>query len=287
MLVGVLAICGVPGFSGFFSKDAVLYETLSAGHPWLYAVGVITAGITAYYMFRLLFVTFFGAYRGDVDPSDLGIRHPELAGMPEATFGAQTPHAQHEAHHAHMPGPIMNVPVGVLMIPTVAFGWLAIGGNNSPWERFFGQLFAGGAKVETVAPALSEGLSTVLVFVLVAIGFAIAYVRYGTAGAREHAVERLRTESVRMPPVLSNAFYFDAAIDALFVRPSQSLGRFLGRIVDPMVLDGAVREAAIVAIALGNRFRMLQTGLLRGYALTIVVGVVCVIAYYAAIGAGR
>ena len=61
MLIGVLAICGVPGFSGFFSKDAVVYGALETGHPWLYAVGVITAGITAYYMFRLLFVTFFGA----------------------------------------------------------------------------------------------------------------------------------------------------------------------------------------------------------------------------------
>ena len=80
MFVGVLAICGVPGFSGFFSKDAVIYGALASGHPWLYAVGVITAGITAYYMFRLLFVTFFGSYRGDVDPSELGIRHPELAG---------------------------------------------------------------------------------------------------------------------------------------------------------------------------------------------------------------
>ena len=73
MLVGVLAICGVPGFSGFFSKDAVVYGALASGHPWLYAVGVVTAGITSYYMFRLLFVTFFGTYRGDVDPSALGI----------------------------------------------------------------------------------------------------------------------------------------------------------------------------------------------------------------------
>src|SRR3984885_13408017 len=76
MTLGVLSICGIPGFSGFFSKDAVVYGALETGHPWLYAVGVITAGITAYYMFRLLFVTFFGPYRGDVDPSDLGIRPP-------------------------------------------------------------------------------------------------------------------------------------------------------------------------------------------------------------------
>src|SRR5579884_2993956 len=82
-------------------------------------------------------------------------------------------------------------------------------------------------------------------------------------------------------------FYFDAAIDALFVRPAQLLGRIFGGIVDPLVLDGAVRELVVIAVAFGNRFRTLQMGLLRGYALTIVIGVVCVIAYYAVVGASR
>jgi NADH-quinone oxidoreductase subunit L len=278
MLIGVLAICGIPPFSGFFSKDAVVYGALERGHPYLYAIGALTAALTAYYMFRLIFVTFFGTYRGEVDPSDLGIRHPELAGTPQ--------HAATDAHHAHAPGPVMNVPVAILMIPTTAFGWLAIG-PDSPWERFFGQLFQGGTHVETFTAPFSEGISTLIVLALVLIGIAIAYFRYGTGPAREHAVERLRTESVRMLPVLTNAFYFDAAIEALFVRPSQALGRFLERVVDPLVIDGAVREAAIVAVALGNRFRQMQGGLVRGYALTIVVGVVCIIAYYAIVGAGR
>jgi NADH-quinone oxidoreductase subunit L len=283
MLIGVLAICGVPPFSGFFSKDAVIYGALERGHPYLYAIGALTAAITAYYMFRLIFVAFFGPYRGNVDPSDLGIRHPELAGTP--AHGAQAPHAG-QAHEPHRPGAVMNVPVALLMIPTVAFGWLAIG-SNSPWARFFDQLFLGGTSVETVVPPIGEGLSSALVFALVVIGFAIAYLRYGTAAARRASVERLRTESVRMPPVLANAFYFDAAIDALFVRPAQLLGRIFGGIVDPLVLDGAVRELVVIAVAFGNRFRTLQMGLLRGYALTIVIGVVCVIAYYAVVGASR
>ena len=68
MLIGVLSICGIPGFSGFFSKDEVIYGALAHGHPWLYAVGIVTAGITAYYMFRMLFVTFLGDYRGNGRP---------------------------------------------------------------------------------------------------------------------------------------------------------------------------------------------------------------------------
>jgi NADH-quinone oxidoreductase subunit L len=282
ILVGVLAISGIPPFSGFFSKDPVIYGTLEHGHPYLYAISALTAAITAYYMFRLVFITFFGPYRGDVDPSDLGIRHPELAGLP-ASAGAGP---AHEGQHAHAPGPIMNVPVGILMIPTTAFGWIAVG-PNSPWETFFGQIFAGGTSVESVAAPISEGVSSIIVFILVLAGIAVAYARYGTASAQEHSVERLRSESVRMPPILSHAFYFDAAIDVLFVRTAQAAGTFFDRVLDPMVIDGAVREVVIIAASLSKRFRMLQAGLLRGYALTIVVGVVCVLAYYAIVGAGR
>ena len=113
MLTGVLSICGVPGFSGFFSKDQVIYGALEHGHPWLYAVGILTAGITAYYMFRLLFVTFFGEYRGEVDTS-----------------------------HLHRPGWIMNAPVAILVIPTVAVGGALMSGEDSPWARYFAPLFA-------------------------------------------------------------------------------------------------------------------------------------------------
>src|ERR1700716_1774767 len=133
MLTGVLAISGVPGFSGFFSKDAVVYGALETGHPWLYAIGVITAGITAYYMFRLLFVTFFGAYRGNVDPSDLGIRHPELAGT-AAMASSSGHHPEEEEPHHHAPSWLMSGPVAILILPTIAIGWLDFGGD-CPGEK--------------------------------------------------------------------------------------------------------------------------------------------------------
>ena len=101
MLTGVLSICGVPGFSGFFSKDEVIYGALQHGHPWLDAIGIVTAGITAYYMFRLLFVAFLGEYRGEA--------------------------------HVHTGGAgawIMNAPVAILVVPSVA-----IGGGAAVWRR--------------------------------------------------------------------------------------------------------------------------------------------------------
>ncbi len=273
MLTGVLAICGIPGFSGAFSKDAVIYGALAHGHPWLYAIGLITAGITAYYMFRMIFLTFFGSYRGDVDPSELGIRHPELAGTPA--------HDEHEPHeHDHAPAWIMAVPVGLLIVPTVFAGWLMFG-EHSWWSQFFSAQFA---PEHTVATPVSDVMTTVFAVAAVLAGFAIAYLRYGAPAAMEHAIERLRTETVRMPGALANALYFDAALDALFVRTSQLLGTLFGRLIDPLVIDGGVREVALSARWLGTLVRSFQTGLVRAYALILVIGVACFVAYYAIAG---
>jgi NADH-quinone oxidoreductase subunit L len=112
-------------------------------------------------------------------------------------------------------------------------------------------------------------------------------VRYGSSTALAGAVERLRGETVHMPPVLVNAFYFDAAIDALFVRPAIAVGGWFGRVVDPHVIDAGVREASISANWLGHLFRSFQTGLVRAYALTIVLGAACFVVYYAIAGGGR
>ncbi|MBV8531867.1 MAG: NADH-quinone oxidoreductase subunit L [Candidatus Eremiobacteraeota bacterium] len=253
MLTAVLSICGVPGFSGFFSKDQVIYGALQHGHPWLYAVAILTAGITAYYMFRLLFVTFLGEYRGDL-----------------------------ETQHLHAPGWIMNVPVAILVVPSVAIGAaLMYGGENSPWSRFFAAQFAQQPALAHGAPAISEGATSALVFVLVLLGFAVAWWRYATENAQRNAAERLSGESLRMPAMLTNLFYVDDAIAAIFVRPAQFLGRAFGQVVDPHVIDGAVRDVAFWATWLGALARSIQTGFVRAYALILVFGAACFIVYYA------
>ena len=270
ILTGVLSICGTPGFSGFFSKDRVIYGVLQHGHPWLYAVGILTAGLTAYYMFRLLFITFLGEYRGGVDPLELGMRRAE----PVAT----------SAHAEHAPGWIMAVPVGILIVPTIAIGWLMFGGESSPWDRYFAPQFAAQA---FPVPAISEVATSGIVLVLVLAGLGVAWWRYATRAAQADAVERLRREAVHMPAVLTNLFYVDAVIDAIFVRSSQLLGTLFGRVGDPVIVDGAVREAALGARWLGVLVQSLQTGLVRAYALVLVFGAACFIVYYALAGAAR
>jgi len=288
MGTGVLAIMGIPGFSGFFSKDQVIYGALAHGYPWLYALGIVTAGITAYYMCRMLFITFLGTYRGEIDPSDLGIRHPELAGTPH---GADRPKAEREGfghsqtHHGIHTAPnyFMVVPVAILIVPTIGIGWLMFGGENSAWAHFFAQQFTHPVLAQT---AISEGMTAIITLVVVLAGIGVAYWRYATAQAQAGAVERLRTESVKMPGFLTHAFYFDAALDLLFVRTSQLLGTFISRFVDPHLIDGAVREAVFSAQWLGALTRSFQTGLLRAYALFLVFGVACFIIYYAVVAGG-
>jgi NADH-quinone oxidoreductase subunit L len=272
MLTGVVAISGIPFIgSGFFSKDLVIYGALVHGHPLLYAVGIVTAGITAYYMCRMLFITFLGEYRGGVEPSRLGMR-------PEPAVQAQAA----SAHQAHAPAWIMSAPVAILIVPTVLVGWLMFG-ENAPFEQFFANQFP---KETLAVPAISEGVTGAITFVCVLIGIAIAWVRYGAAPAQRDAVERLRLETVRMPAALTNAFYFDAAYEVLFIRPARALGLFFGRSLDPQIIDGTVRETVVSAQWMGALVRSFQTGLLRAYALFIAVGVACFIIYYALAAGG-
>ena len=251
MLAGVLAICGIPLFSGYFSKDAIIYGTLEHGHPWLYAIGILTAGITAFYMFRLFFVTFLGTYRGPVV--------------------TQRDHAD-----SHAPAWLMHLPVGILAVGAAIAGYVLVGANSA-WSRFFAQTF----RPELLStPAIGETPTTVIVLVFVLAGIALAYVRYATAPALVNAGSRLERESARMPGLLANAYYFDTLIEWIAVRPAQLLGVIFGNWIDPHVIDGAVRDTALTSRWLGALVRSFQTGLLRAYAIVLVLGAAAFIAYY-------
>ena len=257
MLAGVLAICGIPLFSGYFSKDAVIYGTLEHGHPYLYATGILTAGITAYYMFRLFFVTFFGQYRG-----------------PSTSSGHSV---------AAAPEWLMQLPVGILAVFAVIAGYVLVGANSA-WSRFFAQTF----RPELLhTPPIGETATTIIVLAVVLGGIGLAYVRYGAAPALASAVPRLAAESARTPGLLSNAYYFDTLIEWVAVRPAQMLGVIFGSWLDPHVIDGAVRETALSARWMGTLVRSFQTGLLRAYAIVVVLGAAAFIAYYAVTGGTR
>ena len=280
MFSAVLAISGVPGFAGYFSKDQVIYGALEHGYTWMWAVGLITAGITAYYMFRLFFLTFFGTYRGDMKPADVGIE-TEVAGS-----GAAIAHETHEPHaqdQSHAPAWVMALPVAILGFFSFAAGYIMIG-PASPWAQFFANSFPH----ETLpAMAIGEGVTTALAVLMLIVGAGVAYVRYMTPEALANAPARLKRESETLPKILVRLYYFDDIIDMLFVRPAQFLGTFFARWVDPHLIDGVVREIVITNRFLGGLMRGLQTGLVRAYALVIVFGAAAFAVYYALQGAMR
>ena len=268
MTIGTLAIIGFPPFSGFFSKDAVIYGALERGYPLLSLIGVVTAGITAYYMCRMLFVTFLGNDRGNVPDVDLGIPAREQGG----------PHAGEGA-----PAWVMGAPVAILMVPSVVAGWVIFGGR---WNALFTSDFA--PKPESaLATVLPEWLVGVVVLAFVVWGVAAAYRRYGSFEATASAVALLRAESQRMAQPLARAFYFDEVLEALFVRPARAVGFAFMRVVDPRVIDGVVGDLVWLAGWLGREVRALQTGLVRGYALVLALGAAAFLAYFALIGATR
>jgi len=274
MLAAVLAISGFPGFSGFYSKDPVIYGAFAHGYPWLGAIGIVTAGITAYYMSRLFIVTFFGESRGGLNPAELGIKEPPRS---------LEPHDVHEEGRGHAPAWIMAAPVAVLGVFSVIAGYVMIG-SDSPWARFFAGTFRGGSLLP--AP-FNEITLTIVVVVVMLAGIALAYLRYGTRAALADAPQRLRIETERMPAVLVRLYYFDDLLEWLFVKPAQALGAFFGRWFDPHLIDGAVRDIVEVNTWFGTVVRSFQTGLLRAYALIVVFGAMCFAVYYALAGGLR
>jgi NADH:ubiquinone oxidoreductase subunit 5 (subunit L)/multisubunit Na+/H+ antiporter MnhA subunit len=277
----VLAISGCPPFAGYFSKDQVIYGALEHGYVWMWAVGLITAGITAYYMFRLFIVTFFGTFRGDMDPAQVGVQE-EVAAAGSSVIAHE--HAEPHGHeNGHAPPWIMAVPVAILGVFSIIAGGI-MAGQNSPWARFFEASFPREALPPTT---VTEAVTSAIAVVMFIAGLAIAYLRYGTREALQNAPARLKRESETLPAVLVKLYWFNEIIDWVFVRPAQAMGAFFGRWFDPHFVDGVVREIVLTNRFLGSLVRSFQTGLLRAYALIIVFGAACFAVYYAVQGAMR
>jgi NADH-quinone oxidoreductase subunit L len=288
-LAGALAISGVPGLAGFFSKDEILFKTFAGGHQLLWFAGVATALLTATYMFRLVFMTFHGPRPS---PSEKPApAHPE----------EEEPVAQHDLHAHHPPGtqphlhdapPMMAVPLIVLAIGAILAGYIgvphALGGANHI-EHFLEPSFEvhhvvdeGPAGVE--APMRVEEEER-LELALMAVSTAVALGGIGLAVffflRRRDAADRVAERFAGLHKVLLNKYYVDEAYDAVFVRPIlRASEETMWRRMDAGVIDGAVNGAGSVVEAGSAAIRRLQTGSVRSYAASIFVGAVLVIGYY-------
>ena len=259
MSAGVFAIAGIPPFAGFFSKDEILYRTFTSPNPLhivLWLVGLLTAGMTSFYMFRLWFMTFFGEPRIE-----------------------QHTNAHHSIHESPW---IMLLPLCILALLSVAGGWIgipaALGGNNGI-ERFLGPVFANGAASEAVALTTGHGLELALaaISVLVALaGFYIAYVFYyekpGTAAA---LAERNR----RTYNLVKNKYWVDEFYNAFLITPLLMFTRgILELVFERGVVNGSGKAAGATTRGMAWLTRKQISGNIRSYAGWLAIGAAAVIA---------
>jgi NADH-quinone oxidoreductase subunit L len=254
-VIGALALVGVPGFAGFFSKDEILFRTYASGHTFLWAAGLVTALLTAVYTFRVVFLAFHGARV-----------------VPEEEAGT--------AGHLHDAPRPMAFALVLLAAGSVAAGYLglphALGGSNR-LEGFLAPSLA----VDHGAAAGSEGIELALMGLsgLAALsGIGLAFVLVANArGAGGRTDGRFAT----VRSILVKKYFFDDLYDALIVGPIRLVSeRILWRGVDVRAVDGAVNLVGRSTIHLAERLRRMQTGSVRSYAASLLLGVVLVLGYY-------
>ena len=247
-LVGTLAIAGIPGLSGFFSKDLVLASVYGSGHHGLWLVAVCAAGMTSFYMFRLLFMTFFGECRAD----------------------------HHVQHHLHESPPSMTGPLCVLAGLSIVGGYVGLPLHIAWGDRFSHFLapvlgepslhLGEAAEIALMATSVAVGL----------IGLAAAYVMYVQ---RPELPGRITSSIGGLYTLVYNKYYVDEIYDAAFVRTTLALAYGLWRWFDVAVVDGIVNGSAALVAANARAWRRLQTGNVQHYAASLLFGAVVVLGY--------
>lgn len=284
-LIGTIAICGIPPFAGFWSKDEILGAAFEA-NPALWAIGWLTAGLTAFYMFRMYFSTFEGEFRGN----DIAIRNQlQTAATPAFGPGAMDvkelesgtePHGDDHGHsHSPHESPnTMTIPLLLLAIPSMLIGF-----TGMPWKNYFESfIHAPGEVVPTFAEMAQE--FDAAEFAVMAgssvgislIGITLASLMYLKGKIDPAAI------AAKIQPLYQlslNKWYFDNIYDRLFVQGSRRLARQVME-VDYRVVDGAVNLTGLVAMLSGEGLKYLETGRAQFYALTIFAAVLGIVIFF-------
>jgi NADH-quinone oxidoreductase subunit L len=253
MLTATLAIAGAPLFAGFFSKDAILFATYQhqPGGPILYFFGLLTALLTSFYMFRLIFLTFYGEQRYD----------------------------EHHVH-VHESPKSMLIPLAVLAVLSIFGGWFALPafwGGPDYFANFLTPVFG---SPEAAAGTEAASRTTELLFALGAvtialIGFLIAMSFYRKATGKP---ESLAKSMSGVYTTLLHKYYVDELYAAVIVKPLLWVSRnFLWQTIDVSAIDGTVNGIAAGAVGLGDEIRHTQSGNTRSYAVWVVIGALVII----------
>ncbi len=280
-LIATLALTGCPFLAGFFSKDEILWQAFSSrhGHWALWLTATLVAGLTAFYMFRQVFMVFFGESRAD----------------------------HHTREHVHESPSVMTVPLWILAIGSIAAGYLGVPHVLSApariphyWNEWLAPVFGGHGPIEEHLPAGGDAaLELLLMAISVGVAFAgagLAYLMYYRGSIRP----ALFSEAAGGAPyrLVLNKYYVDELYDLIFVRGALLLSRAaawfdlhvidgivnlaavvvrevarLGGFLDNLVVDGAVNAVAEATWVVGGRIRRIQTGAISAYLYVVVLGV--------------
>ena len=253
MLIGCLAISGIPPFAGFFSKDEILSHVYEH-NKLMWIIGVFTSFLTAFYMFRLLFLTFFGEFRG----------------------------TEEQRHHLHESPASMTLPLIVLAILSTVGGFMGapmLFGGHHYLSDYLDPIFTYSHRVMPAASSaeLSHGTELMLIGISVGValaGLILAYVLY-VARAERPAEEESQRSGV--DSLVYHKYYVDELYNAVFVKPTMALSKGLYKFVENGVINPLTNGVGRATLAGGQLLRFVQTGSVETYLILMVLGIVLIL----------
>ncbi|MFH1733879.1 MAG: NADH-quinone oxidoreductase subunit L, partial [bacterium] len=254
-LIATIAIAGIPGLSGFFSKDEILWKAFSSGNTAIWVIGAVAAGLTAFYMFRLVFMTFFGEFR-----------------------------SAKQGQHPHENPPVMTIPLMILAVLAVIGGWVGIphvlgGGNHI--EAWFHPVFAEAEYIAEIHQGYGihdAGIEMTLMIISVVIALIGIFLAYHFHLKNREAGEKINKSIKPIYTILHNKYYVDEGYQATVINPILATSRaFLWKFFDVKVVDGTVNGVAWLVNWSASQVRKVQTGQVQNYALMMGVGILLVL----------
>jgi NAD(P)H-quinone oxidoreductase subunit 5 len=278
-LIGTLAISGIPPFAGFWSKDEILGSTFAV-NPALWLVGWLTAGITAFYMFRMYFWTFEGEFRGQnaAVRNEIRLEQLQAAGVsigPGAMSAQELEHAEshdHEAeaeHHSNEPheSPLtMTLPLLILAVPSMLIGLV-----GTPFANYFEEfIHAPGETVQATAESGSVDLTEFFVMGGSSVGIALIGITLASLMFLQNKIDpaAIAAKIPSLYQLSKNKWYIDDIYNNVFVLGSRRLARQVLE-VDYKVVDGVVNLAGIGTVMIGEVLKYLENGRAQFYALIV------------------
>lgn len=253
-LIGTIAIAGIPPFAGFFSKDEILAKAFEIS-PLLWGLGVLGAIFTSFYMFRLLFLTFFGKFRGSHD----------------------------QEHHLHESPINMTFPLIILAILSIVGGFFNVPtvlGGNSNLANYLKPIFEGGNMLlETSTHLLSHETEYILMGISVGVALISMIAAYVIYISKNLVPAADSVEKSFVNKLIYNKYYLDEIYNGLITKPLDVISNYSYTLIEKSAIDGIVNGLGTATIGTSKYLRLIQTGVTGTYILMMVVGLAAILVF--------